>query len=1028
MKKILCILGLWLSVAWVIPAQAQSVSFTLTQVPCNNDGVLTANFTGLTPPIDVTWYVNGVAIVHPGINGLTDDLNPYSGAYVTVIGQGANNGPVADGSYAAPPFSYQVSTTDAVCPGLGSASVAITGGTAPYTYVWTDFNNNVVGTTNPVSLPGGAYQLMVTDDNGCTFGSAYEADSIMVNTEAGFDFVISSTDANCTDGTATVGTITGSGVAPYSYLWNTGASTTGITNLSQGAFNLTVTDAQGCSRTRTTYVDQGVYIAVNTTVTPATCTQADGAVMVFATGGTSPYTYLHTNGATTQQQTNMSTGYYSVAVTDGIGCTGTGYYNILASTPINVTFSTTPSDCTAPTGSATLSVSGGQAPYTIVWNTAPVQTGLTATNLAPGNYGFTVTDANGCLQTGVVAVPPQNIITASLVSTSANCTVADGSITATASGGAVPYTYQWNNGATVAINNNLAAGFYSVTITDDDGCSIFKSKEVYSNSPINLGLSSVDASCVFESDGTMTANVSGGTAPYTYAWSNGQSTATATGLAAGNYNVHVSDATGCTAYQFSGIGYDESNTSCYCTISGVVYYDQNANCVQDAGEAGIPNMQIHCSGIGYVYTNASGQYSFMVPSGTYTISQSIQMLYPLAACQSNAIEVSTTAGAGCIQTVDFANDINPLHDVHISTWNMTCAVPGNTYIQKVIVSNQGTIAESGAIASYQSDGQLNAATFIPGGAFVNSTPNWYEAAALPALAPGMSQPYQVHYNVPTNIPMSTQVHFRDSTSYMAPMSNWLLDNSPWNNVHQHQTSILSSYDPNFKQVIPEGEGPEGNIEVTDSVMEYMVHFQNLGTYYAQNIVVIDTLDEDLDWTTLKPMYASHHGTLSIDEHGVLTYRFPNIQLPTKDMNELLSQGMFSYTIAHKSDLALGTQIKNKAAIYFDYNDPVITNEVLNTLYDPSGIEEAMANPLHDMAIYPNPASDALLVLADVAKATSGQIQITDISGRQLYRQTQQLQAGKNKIVLSVAMLPSGVYLVQLTAGGFDQTRKVIVVK
>ena len=1026
MKKIIPLL---ICVLFAISAKAQTVSFVLTAAPCNNNGILTANFTGLTPPLTVYWYQPNQAAITHTVATLTDALNPYSGAtaYVSVVD--ANNVQAAGNYAGAPPFTYTVATTGATCPGLGTATATVTGGLAPYTYSWYDVNTMVVvGATNPISLPAGGYGLTVTDANGCVWGTMYSGDSIGIQDIPAFSYNVTTTAANCTNGTATIGTITG-GVAPYTYLWSNGATTSSITGLIMGNYSVTVTDAQGCSVSHYVYIQQAIQMYANTTPTPATCLQNDGAAIAFGTGGVAPYTYLWSNGATTQSITNLVAGYYTVTATDANGCIGNGYANVTSSTPITVTYTSTPSSCTSPTGSATLSISGGAAPYTTTWSTFPAQTGVTASNLPAGTYHFHISDVNGCVRDGDVTIAPVNVISLSFTSTDATCLQANGSETVTASGGTTPYTYLWTTGATTTSINSVAAGNYGVTVTDNIGCHTTKYHSVNSYSPVSVGLATTDASCIFTNDGSVNSTVLGGTTPYTYSWSNGATTPNITGLGSGYYSLYVSDAVGCTASAFSSLGYNHANNSCYCTITGTVYDDVNGNCVQDAGEAGIQNIQVHCSGAGYGYTNASGVYSFIVPSGTYTVSETVQAFYPLAACQTNGITVTVTAAAGCVNTVDFANTINPIHDMHISTWNYNWPIPGFTYQQKTIITNEGTVPEAALIAGYKTDGQIGSATITPGGVFTGG-PAWYD---LPtgnlSLNPANSQAFFMNYNVPANIPLNTSLVFTDSTAYVTPISNWLTDYTPWDNVNYFTTYTVGAYDPNFKDVKPRGEGPTGIISYNDSTLEYMVHFQNVGTYKAQNVVVLDTLDSDLDWTTMHPVYQSHPCVVTINELGVAKFTFKNINLPAEVNDANGSNGMLTYTIKTKHGLPLGTQFKNTASIYFDFNAPVATNTTVNTIGHPTNTTTVAAGTYGSFSVYPNPASKTFnAVINSVDANQSATMTVTDISGRVLMNKTITLQKGSQTISTDVNQLSSGIYFVNLLQDGKVATQKLVIMK
>lgn len=1020
MKRFLSFV-LLLFVAYAVKAQ-NNVAFTLTQAPCNNNGIVTANFTGLTTPINVTWYVGmQPSIVHT-TNITSDVLNNYSGDAIWLIATGANN-VTAAGSFSAPPFTIAVATVPATCPALGTATATITGGVPPYSYQWIDLGSStLVSTSNPASLPENGYKLIVTDANGCSFYN----DSVYMYANPAFSINVASTTASCTNGSATVNSITGGGTAPYSYLWSNGATTSSINNLTKGSYTVTVTDANGCHVPGYAFVSQSPVIQPNATTTSATCIQTNGSMIAFGSGGTPPYSYLWSNGGTGQSQNNVAAGYYSVTVTDANGCTGTSYTSVVSNSPITVTQSATPSSCTAATGSASLTISGGVAPYTVIWNTSPAQTGTSATGLAPGNYSFHITDANGCVRTGTVTVPPVNVITPTFALTNPSCTAANGSISVTPSGGTTPYTYSWSNSATNSTVNGLTSGSYTVTITDNVGCSITKTKTLTSTTPISIGFNTTQASCIYASDGATTAIPTGGTAPYTYSWSNSGNTATANNLATGNYWVHVSDANGCVQDQMNFVPYNPAGTSCYCTITGTVYDDVNGNCTQDAGEAGIPNIMIHCSNFGYAYTDGSGVYSFKVPTGNYTLSENVLAYYPLAGCQSNSISQSITASSGCVQTADFANIINPIHDMHISTWDYNQPVPGNIYNTVTIISNDGTVTEPNIVGGLETDNQIGAPSFLPSGVFTGSG-NYFSLSPL-SLAPGAASSVYSDFSVPTNIPLSTSLLFKDSIAYTAPISNWLNDYSPWNNVNYSTSVTVGSFDPNFKEVLPQGTGNNGLITPSDSVLEYMVHFQNTGTYYAQKVVVLDTLDADLDWSTLRPVYQSHPCVVTMDENGVVKFTFNNINLPSQGLNDMGSNGMLTYTIHTKKNLALGTTFTNNAAIYFDYNEPVITNTTLNTLGAPAGINNTQGNSAGSFTIYPNPAAKMFYARLEGMDNAKANMKITDISGKVVMARDLKLQTGMQNAPIDVATLSPGLYFVTVNSNGASQTQKLVIMK
>jgi len=1039
MKKLLPLL---LLIASAASLSAQTIALSVPITPCNNNGVLSASFSGLTPPITVTWTTEGTtgtSIVHT-VTGMTDALTSYSGGPVTISATDGTG--FAFNSYAGmPPLNYILSTTDAVCPALGTISAVASGGTAPYTYKWFDKSTgSIVSTANPASLPTGNYGVVVTDAAGCVYGSRVHADTASI-LYTSFSATLTATSANCTNGTASVSGVASTAVLPLSYHWSNGASTPVITGLSMGYYQVEITDAVGCMATSGSpaspyspygvYVDQTTVINVPSTPTPATCTSSDGAIAVFPSGGTPPYTYSWSNGSVASSVTGLPSGVYAVTVTDANGCRGGDTVFIGTATPISVTFSSSPSLCTSPTGNASVFPVGGTPPYSYLWYTTPMHTSATATALPAGNYSFKVTDAVGCIRTGTVTVPPVNVITTNILSTSPLCALSNGSLTAVPTGGAVPYTYLWNTGATTSSISSIPAGAYSVRIRDNMSCIVNVPIYLTSYSPVGVGLSTVDASCIFAADGSIAATPFGGTAPYSYGWSTGGTTPSISGLPTGHYWMHVSDASGCNTSHDVHVGYDTTSSSCYCTIEGTVYADANTNCTQD-GEPGVAHVQIYCSGIGYTYTDASGHYSFKVPSGSYTITETLLPFYPLSPCQLNNIPVTATAGTGCVHTIDFANAVIPVHNVRISASTIVPPVPGRVSVQQLVVVNEGTLTEDSVYTTYKPDGQLFAPTFTPSGIFSGSG-YWYTSTGFPTLVPGADKKFTMNYNVPGNIPLATNVTFRDTTAYNAATSSWLADFTPENNVCNHNTTVVASYDPNFKEVTPKGSGANGIITTSDTVLEYSVHFQNTGTWYAQDVVVIDTLDNDLDWTSLHPVYESAPCQVSLYQSGavkVAKFTFNNINLPPQASDDLRSTGMFTYTVKTLPGLAIGTQFKNHASIYFDFNAPVMTNTTINTIGStpPISVNNAPANNKPSFAVYPNPASTLFYAVINNEMAATATMTVADITGKTMLTKTLLLAPGLQTVATGISDLSAGVYFVNVYTNGTIQTQKLVIIK
>ncbi|MBK8492610.1 MAG: HYR domain-containing protein [Saprospirales bacterium] len=456
----------------------------------------------------------------------------------------------------AAPLSAQATVVNDVnCAGGndGQASVVnITGGTAPYHFLWSNGSTDQTAT----GLTAGSYTVTVMDAHGCTWTGAVTIDqpADAVTASITVDAV-----PECEGGIE--GALTangGGGTGSYTYVWSTGATTQSISGLSAGTYIVTVTDGNGCfAEAAVVLVDPTGVAAMMMAWTDASCNgYADGTAMVAATGGTGTYTYLWSDpsGQTTPTAIGLSAGQYKVTVTDGEGCQAVAVVEIEQPTMLVVEEVDNNSlSCNgAADGSATVVATGGTTPYTYDWvgigsaSDGPTQGGLSATT-----YTINVTDANGCTATISVTIDQPALLTASATNEGdVNCNGGnDGQASVTASGGTAPYHYEWDNGSTDQTADNLGAGLHTVTVTDANGCTATASVTIgqpaaaLSVSIINV----VDTDCSSGggATGSATASPSGGTPGYTYLWSDGQTTATATGLSAGGYTVTVTDANGC---------------------------------------------------------------------------------------------------------------------------------------------------------------------------------------------------------------------------------------------------------------------------------------------------------------------------------------------------------------------------------------------------------------------------------------------------------------------------------------------------
>jgi hypothetical protein len=358
---------------------------------------------------------------------------------------------------------------------------------------------------------------------------------------------------SCFGGSDGAATVTGNGgTLPYTYLWSNGVVTNFISNVVAGTYTVTVTDALGCTITSSVVISQPTLLtAVISSSTNILCNGAnDGSATVTANGGTSPYTYLWSSGGSSDTEPNLIAGTYTVTVTDNNGCTATATVTLTEPTLLtsSIGTSTNVSCFNGNNGSAQVVANGGTLPYSYTWSNGAITDIISS--LTAGNYTVTVYDNNGCSSTASVTITQPTLLTATISSvTNVSCFGGNtGAATVTAGGGVTPYSYLWSSSGTLNIENGLIAGVYTVTVTDNQGCTATASVTITQPTLLTSAISaSTNVSCFGLSDGAASVTANGGVSPYNYLWSNGAVTATTTGLIAGTYTVTITDGHSCTA-------------------------------------------------------------------------------------------------------------------------------------------------------------------------------------------------------------------------------------------------------------------------------------------------------------------------------------------------------------------------------------------------------------------------------------------------------------------------------------------------
>lgn len=430
--------------------------------------------------------------------------------------------------------------SDVTCNGDndGSIDLSVSGGLGDYTYQWS--NNE---TTEDLSnLGAGTYTVTVSDAGDCS-----TTVSITIDEPAVLDGYIMAMDAGCMSGTDPGGAMAGAmgGTPPYSFVWNNGETTSSIENLTPGEYSVTITDANGCVANASTVVE--LYnLAVEISGTDLLCAgDNSGAAVAVASGGVEPYMYLWSNDSTEPNLSGLSAGTYGLTVTDGMGCTTMASVSINTPSLLNLTTSSNNVSCFGVAdGDATATVSGGTPPYSYLWDTGSTEAFIST--LLAGNYGLTVMDANGCSESTIVSITQPTALTINTESTNVVCFgEANGTASVSASGSVPPYNYVWSNGSTSTDISGLAPGTYDVTVTDENGCLTKASLDITEPSELLVNLNATEAVCAGDGNGEISSSVSGGTLPYSYAWSTGSDSDDISGLEGGTYILTVTDGNGC---------------------------------------------------------------------------------------------------------------------------------------------------------------------------------------------------------------------------------------------------------------------------------------------------------------------------------------------------------------------------------------------------------------------------------------------------------------------------------------------------
>lgn len=906
---------------------------------------------------------------------------PWNATTYTVTVIDANNNTAMDSVRV---FTYadamQVTTdiTSVSCNGGSDGSITpqVTGGRPPYLYLWT-FTNlpeiNISLSSNQLNAKAGWYSIQVRDANNC---AAFVSDFNLAEPTA-IALSYTKIDATCNgsgDGSITINA--NGGTPPYTYALNGGPQQVSATfnNLPSGSYALNVFDANNCQPDTSVIVQIGgasLSVSFNSIVLPTTCSSTDGSVCASVTGGSGPYVYAWSIGATSSCINSLQNGRYYINVTDILGCTGTGQVDVINTTSSMIVIDSVGGNNVSCNGyndgSIQVTVTGNNPPFSYAWNTGNVT--HVVTNLSAGTYTVTVTDALGCINVKSfnISAPMHLNVQPTITNTKCNGS-ADGSIDIAVTGGTAPYTYLWSTAASTQNISNLTAGVYIVTVSDAATCSITAVYTIAQPSAFNSIPVVTPATCgLFNGRIVMTST--GGTAPYSYNWSSGQATPVVTGGPGFPFFVTVTDANYCSVSMSVPI----SNVQSLNVSASVEYAD--------------------CSGPGKACAITSGG------SGPYTYTWQTGINTP---CMLNA----NTGIYGL--TVTDANGCSGNTTVTITNAD-TCVWPGDADYSGVADNNDLLIIG----LAYGATGTTRADQSIDW--YAHPSTNW-------ATYLGDTTNYK-HIDCNGDGVV-------DSDDTLAILQNYTLTH-PRSGPDEVRGGIPSLRIRMVPDTLEDGETLIAHLELGDANstatdiygLAFTFNFDPLvvdsnEVYIAfdNNTWLCNNAADHIDISKKDAAAGKLHAALTRIDHNARSgggnIGKVSMKITTGNINGLvLANYMMNCYI---SDLRV---IDNHGNVL----DVDAVGDTANIQYEVTGISEVAW--LGAVNLYPNPAKEQLIV--NSAQTPINSIQVQNLLGETVLMQR---DMAATKATLNTAALAEGVYVLQLGSGNRVYHAKFVVVK
>ena len=521
------------------PPNAVTISLSSEIVSCfnGNDGAIDLSINGGSAPYSVTWSNGQITEDIQNLVGGNYSVNVTDANGCSVTGSIIINTPSA-------PLSVTGITQDVACFNgtNGSIDLTITGGTSPYSVQW---NNGSVN-QDLLNIIAGDYSVVVTDAGGCTTTNSF----VIQQPASAINLTYNVTNVSCFGGNnGIILCNVNGGLPPYNYSWSNGSNQEDLVGISAGSYQITISDATGCSISETIQVIQpSDTIQISAIVNNVSCNGlSDGSLNISVSGGSPGYSYNWSNSAITEDIQNLQIGSYTVTVTDANSCLFDSTFTITEPTTLQASSQNTNILCYGnSTGAINLTISGGFPPYNFLWSNGSNSEDISS--LLAGNYFVDITDANGCTYTYSTSLTqPIDPIVISEIHQNVLCFGANnGSIDLTITGGTPNYSYSWNTGATTQDLSTLIAGDYTVNVTDANNCvaSLVVNVE-QPGAPLTLSSNITNVLCFGLASGSIDITVNGGSAPFTYFWNTGAISQDLINVPAGQYTLAVTDVNNC---------------------------------------------------------------------------------------------------------------------------------------------------------------------------------------------------------------------------------------------------------------------------------------------------------------------------------------------------------------------------------------------------------------------------------------------------------------------------------------------------